>query len=471
MKSSSILVGTDGLIAKIMEYVTSVVVHDSGPAALGLLTMAVFFHIIQGAAELADGAPTRLIRSTLILRLGMTAGIMGAYSLMFIGPAESFQKTYLTSFATRWSDIWTQECEQLDTLKKNQDENQDLKADAVSGTNAGPKDDSIAAKIAFFLADTLITTLGSMFAALAGLVTTAFILMEGFYCLGMTAVLLMIGPICLAGFAHEKTEAMGWSFLRTFFVLGVCYMPMLGHAAAIGGYSMSVMATLSPDVVFGDGSDLKVHLLLVFIGPIAAFAVVRAVPALLTSLLQGAGAGGGAAGSMITSVLTTLATMIATKGASRGGGGGGSAGAGGSALGAAQDAGRRQAGAQASASLGSSPPTAESAARIRGDGGGAEPATSGGGGGRGTGSPGGISGRAFSGAPAPKTSNLRGNGGGAAEAPRADAGAAGSGKATDGPAPAPQRDAGGGGGPGGASSSPQSSAAASPPKDIGKGSK
>ena len=119
--------------------------------------------------------------------------------------------------------------------------------------------------------------------------------LQGFYGLGVNMVLIAVGPVCIAFAAHEKTEVIFWSYVRAFLVLGLLYMPMLGVACGFAGIIMAQMTTMvaNSGVVYGDGSDIWVHLVMVILGPICSFAVVRAVPAMMAQLLQSMSGGGG----------------------------------------------------------------------------------------------------------------------------------------------------------------------------------
>ena len=77
--------------------------------------------------------------------------------------------------------------------------------------------------------------------------------------------------------------------------VGLLYMPMLGVACGFAGIIMAQMTTMvaNSGVVYGDGSDIWVHLVMVILGPICSFAVVRAVPAMMAQLLQSMSGGGG----------------------------------------------------------------------------------------------------------------------------------------------------------------------------------
>jgi hypothetical protein len=153
----------------------------------------------------------------------------------------------------------------------------------------------------------------------------------------MNMVLIAIGPICVAFAAHEKTEGIFWSFVRAFLVLGLLYMPLLGVACGFAGIIMAHMTRMvtGSGLVYGDGSDIGVHFIMVILGPLCAFAVVRAVPAVLAQLLQSMSGGGGSSFAAGVAV-----AMMALRGSGGGSGGGskGNSGGGGNGDGGGLDA-------------------------------------------------------------------------------------------------------------------------------------
>jgi hypothetical protein len=133
-------------------------------------------------------------------------------------------------------------------------------------------------------------------------------------------------------------------------------------ACAFAGIIMAHMTTMvtASGVVYGDGTDIGVHLVMVVMGPICAFAVVRAVPAILSQLLQSMSGGGGssfAAGAAAAMVVArgsggVGAAMATTAWAPAEGASGG--------LDAAIERGRADAALAAFARLGGPPPGAGS---------------------------------------------------------------------------------------------------------------
>lgn len=225
---------------------------------------------------------------------------------MVVGTVRSVQTRYVMNFADKWAEVWGAEWAAMDTMKSSEADNQDLKHAEVGGTKAGHGDDSMMGKLGGYLIDGIVTGFGFVLAAITAVLITVFILLEGFYGLGLNMVLIAIGPICIAFAAHPKTEGIFWSFVKGFLVLGLIYMPLLGVACGFAGVIMAHMTHMTQSLggVYGDGSDIALHVVLVILGPLCSFAVVRAVPAACSQLLQAMHGGGGS--SFASGVATAM---------------------------------------------------------------------------------------------------------------------------------------------------------------------
>src|ERR1017187_9704855 len=327
-------------------HVVDAVVQSGSAAAgqackAGLLIFGVLFtfQLIEGAAELATSPSScRLWHAKFWLRILLVAGGLAGYQTVVTGTVAQLQPTFMTSFAGNWATVWESEMTAIEGIKKAEAENQDLKGTEVTATKAGKGDDSWYSKLGKYVVDALLTGLGWVLAVVAGLVITVFILMEGFTGLGMNMLLVAVGPICVAFAAHEKTESYFWGFLKAFLFVGLLYMPLLGLTCQFAGVIMAHMTSMltSSGIVYGDGSDISVHLLMLVMGPFCAFAVVRAAPMFLSMVLGSGGGGGSGAMGMVVGAAAqangaTAALASGVGGAGAGAGGTGAAAAAGAA--------------------------------------------------------------------------------------------------------------------------------------------
>jgi len=353
--------GIDRVVTAVIDYGTAFVQNDSSKAGMTIFWLIFAFHIVEGAAELVgDPRSCRLFKSKFWLRICLVTALLAGYQAVVVGTVATLQPRFMTQFADKWSEVWGSEWAAMDTIKNDEADNQDLKHTEVNATKTGQGDDSWSGKMARFVADAVVTGFGFVIASITACLITVFMLMEGFYGLGMNMVLIAVGPICIAFAAHEKTEAIFWSFVKAFLVLGLLYMPLLGVACAFAGIIMAHMTEMTQSLhgVYGDGSDIAFHVIMVIVGPICSFAVIRAVPATLAQLLQSMSGGGGssfAAGAALAMVAARGAGGAGKGGGNAGGGGGAEGGGKGGGLDAAGERGRAQAAIAALSRAGGQP--------------------------------------------------------------------------------------------------------------------
>ena len=288
--------GIERVVSAVVER-GSAAAEQAGKAGLAIFGLLFIFHLIEGAAELATSPSScRLWHGKFWLRILVAGGLAG-YQIVVTGTVGKLQLSYMTGFAGKWADVWEAETDAIEGIKKAEAENLDLKQTEITTTKAGKDDDSWYAKMGKYMIDGLLTGVGWVLAVITGLAITVFILMEGFTGLGLNMLLVAVGPICIAFAAHSKTESYFWGFLKAFLFVGLLYMPLLGLACEFAGVIMAQMTKMvvGSDIAYGDGSDISVHFLFVIMGPCCAFAVVKAAPMFLSTVLGSGGGGAGAA--------------------------------------------------------------------------------------------------------------------------------------------------------------------------------
>jgi hypothetical protein len=243
------------------------------------------------------------------------------YRLMFEGFARSAMPNYMTSFAGAWVEIWNGELDAKDELEKMHHDNQDVKKAEVTTTRQGEQDQAWLRKAMGWSVDALITALGILLSSLVGMFITVLNLIHGFWVLGTNAVILGIGPLCIAFLAHEATEGILWAWAKAWLVYGLLYLPMLGLGARMAGVVFKGITTMvaGSDMVFSDGPDIAMHFIYALLGLLCALAVVQAIPSFLRHLLVAAVSSHG--------FEATPAAVAATATAATGTSGGSAAGA------------------------------------------------------------------------------------------------------------------------------------------------
>jgi hypothetical protein len=323
---SPVALGVEQLVKSVVAQGEQIVANDTGKIGLGIFLLIFVFHLVEGAAELVQSpSSSRVVRPTFWLKMFLVLALLGGYRTAVVGTMNATLPRFMTAFATRWVEVWVTETDALAEIRKRERENQEVKYAEVGATKAGQDDDSWYGKLARYLVDQLLTGIGWAVASLTGLLITLLIVMEGFWVLGVNMLLVAIGPICVACLAHEKTEGLFWAWCKAFLLFGLLYLPMLGLGAAFAGVVMARMTTMATDagLVYGDGSDFGVHVVAVVLGPLCAFAVVRAVPGFVSMIVGSSSLGGEAGGSFGTAVgAGAVAARLATGGAAGGGEGG-----------------------------------------------------------------------------------------------------------------------------------------------------
>ena len=293
---------------------------DIARIALGVFFFCLFFHLVQGAGELAENPGScRFFKSRWWMRMAFCLALLIGYRSTFEAFARSALPNYMTSFAGAWVEIWNGELDAKDQLQKLHHENQDVKKAEVTATRQGEQDQAWWSKATSWSVDALITGLGMVFSTLAGMFITVLILIQGFWVLGINAVILGVGPLCIAFLAHEATEGIFWVWAKAWLVYGLLYLPMLGLGARMAGVVFKGITEMvaGSDVVFGDGSDIAMHFIYALLGPLCAFAVVQAIPSFVSQLLAAAVTSHGSS-AVPSAVSTTAAAATAGQGASAG---------------------------------------------------------------------------------------------------------------------------------------------------------
>jgi hypothetical protein len=296
--SPQVAFGIDGIVTGIMEKGQEFSGQAVG-AAFAVLGLIVFFHLVEGAAELAKERPCRLFDGMFYLRLGMVFVLLISYQAVFFGLAKRAIPGAMKGFNESWGLVWVNQQSALEELKVSSDQNQEVKRSEVGATKAAQKDDDASwyEKLAVYVVDGITTDLGRMSAGLLAVLLMAFLLMEGFWAMGVATLTLAIGPLCVATLAHEKVEGVFWTFIRTCVVYVLLYLPLLHLACSFAGVIMADMTTMRGDaeIVLGDGADIGSHFVMVLLGPLLALAIVRAANGTITALVQSFGPGSGSA--------------------------------------------------------------------------------------------------------------------------------------------------------------------------------
>lgn len=272
-------------------------------------------HFAQAGLELADRRPCRLFDPKWWFNVCMLLAFLGAYNRIVIGWGMANVPKQMLKFTTTWAEIWWHEWEAIDNARKNADENRKLRkteltqqtksSDAAAGSHWWSGAVEFVIQGIWVGLDLIVTVIGLLISMIIGVGLCLLMLVQAFWVLGQLLLLAAIGPLCLAFGLHEATRSIFWSFFRQIFVYEFLYLPFLGIACSIAGVVMArASSTFSGlGIEFGDGTNVAVHLLMVAVGPMCGFAVVKGAPAVLQHVFSG-GDSGGAGGTVMDRLLT-----------------------------------------------------------------------------------------------------------------------------------------------------------------------
>jgi hypothetical protein len=313
----------------------------SGPvtrAAAVVFALILGLHLAEAGAELATRRPCRFFDPRWWLRLVLVITLMAGYKRIVVGVGMSQVPVQMLAYTTAWAEVWNQEWDAIDAVRRSEDENKKLRKTEVE-QQAKASGSSWTQPIVtgiWTVLDSLVSVLGLVLSVVIGVGLCLLMLVQAFWVLGLLLLLVAVGPLCIAFALHPATSSIFWAFFRQVLVYEFLYLPFLGIACSIAGVVMArVSSTFAGSgIAYADGTNVAIHLLMAVLGPLCSFAVVKGAPLALQQIFAG-GDSGGAGGAMANAVGDRLlgagkgmATMLLGAGS---GGEAGAADAGGAA--------------------------------------------------------------------------------------------------------------------------------------------
>ena len=258
-------------------------------------------HIAEGAAELATRRPCRFFDTRWWLRLVLVITMLAGYKRIVVGVGMSWVPVQMLSYTTSWVEVWDQEWDAIDAVRKSEEENKKLRKTEMEqqskATGGGSSWWQPVVSGLWTVLDGLVSVLGLVIAVVVGVGLCLLMLVQAFWVLGLLLLLVAIGPLCIAFALHPATSSIFWAFFRQVLVYEFLYLPFLGIACSIAGVVMGrVSATFAGSgIAYADGTNVAVHLLMAVLGPLCSFAVVKGAPYALQQVFGGGDAGGAGA--------------------------------------------------------------------------------------------------------------------------------------------------------------------------------
>jgi hypothetical protein len=330
-----------------LENVVTAVFERASEIASGTVTkvasviflLIVGLHVVEGAAEIAARQPCRFYDHRFWLRFVLVLSVFAGYKPIVIGVGMAHMPTQMLSYALTWKDVWSQEWNAIDELRRNQGENKklnEMEMEKKNQSNAGGGfmngiGDALRGAVVWAV-DGMVAGVAMVISVVVGIGLTLLLLVQAFWVLGHLLLYVAVGPICVVFALHPATASVFWRFFWEIFVYEYMYMPFLGIACTFAGVFMGKVSSMvvASDIAFGDGAEIGVHLLMAVLGPMMAYATVKAAPGALLKLFGG-GDGGGVGGQMAQRVgqrLVAAGKAVGTMALGAMGGPAGAAGAG-----------------------------------------------------------------------------------------------------------------------------------------------
>jgi hypothetical protein len=303
-------------------------------AAAVVFALLLAVHLIQGGAEFASRTRCRFFDSRWWLRLVLVVALLAGYRSIVVQVAMRQVPAQMLAYTTSWAVVWSEEWDAIDALRKNDNENKQLRQTEMEQKNnttaAGSSSwssvsDAIERAVMMVL-DSAVSILGGVISAVVGLGLCLLMLVQAFWVLGILLLLVAIGPLCIVFAFHEVTASIFWAYFRQVLVYQFLYLPFLGIACSIAGVVMGRVSStfVGSGIEHGDGTDVAVHLLSAVLGPVLSFAVVKGAPAALMKIFGGGDSGetGAQAAGQMKERALSLGKNLAVLALGGGGGGG-----------------------------------------------------------------------------------------------------------------------------------------------------
>jgi len=180
-------------------------------AAAVVFAIILGLHIAEGAAELATRRPCRFFDTRWWLRLVLVITLMAGYKRIVVGVGMSQVPVQMLAYTTSWVEVWDEEWEAIDAVRKSEDENKKLRKTEMEqqgkATGGGAWLGPIVSGF-WTVLDALVSVLGLVISVVIGVGLCLLMLVQAFWVLGQLLLLVAIGPLCIAFALHPATSSI-----------------------------------------------------------------------------------------------------------------------------------------------------------------------------------------------------------------------------------------------------------------------
>jgi hypothetical protein len=253
-------------------------INDDGLAfAAAVYSLILVFHALLGSAEIVTGAECRFLNPKFWFRILFFGFVIAGFDTAMVPFAKKIASLSFDQFLVAYKEAWTVWSQTTQKLLANASQQQNAEFSLL--------------QLHSLLVANLLDALASMIGLVLTFILSALILLltfiMGFVGTGLSAGTLCLAPVALVFGAFEATEAVALSYLKTFLVYCVLYMPMLALAMQIAvviqAAANPLVMELSQQYALGHFAE---HLFLLLVTPLAAFALVFSVPSITSRIFH-----------------------------------------------------------------------------------------------------------------------------------------------------------------------------------------
>jgi hypothetical protein len=292
-------IGFTKAIEEGLDFVVNFVDSESLVAAGVIFGILIVFHAVMGSAELImKMESSRFANPNFWIRIIFVGIVTFTFSKVVIG--NNGIGTQIAKFSTdQIAEVVVVMVEKLfDENSKNEnkiDYKKVMKDEPGQGTDIKSEGltNGFFAGVIGGIIEVLLNALMILVVVIATLFLMLYIIIQAFIGLGSAFLTMAVGPICLAFGSHEGTQDIAFSYLKSFLVNVVLFLPLLVLAFRIGLIVMTAYLTNYSQIMPNNGGSeldamayLNEKFLGLLIGPLAGIGIILGAPGLVKGVLR-----------------------------------------------------------------------------------------------------------------------------------------------------------------------------------------
>jgi hypothetical protein len=238
---------------------------------LAVCSVIYFYEIIVGASEIISKEESRLLNGGWWIRQIFIQGLTFVFVTLGVGLAQKVANGSLAAFGDVIANIGKSWSEASQAYNNAAATNTALQLGHQTITQV------VTASVLEVMSDQITIALTTIIGAICLL----FVVFQAYLALGCSAIACCLGPICLPFGASTATEDVAKSWLKTWLVYSVLYMPMLAWALDLAQTIMVTNLALVFNPSYSGDFGVFEAVINKLAAPFATLGMVMAVPHLL----------------------------------------------------------------------------------------------------------------------------------------------------------------------------------------------